>query len=959
MSRARIFLSYCHQDAGVLAELKARLSAEVDLVAWADTDLVAGDDWAAEIARRIEDAHLFVALVTERFARSHFCVDLELAKAVRERGGRDIELLLVRVDDTGWTGLPFGTVQVVPAPPAPPVATNPDREGAWRPVLAAVERAARARVGPVVDLDLAQFRLDRLEAHLRRQHREWWERYEPLWVEPTLRGADGGPVPVIQALRDHDRLVLVGGAGSGKSTTLAYATQAFLHGALPAEPGASCLLVPLARFRAVGAPIEALHALFAEVLYLAGATEQLVEPRRVGPLLDKRPLLLLLDGLNEVPGDARRACLHGIADLGARHPRCRVVVTTRPGEPIAAALPGWTRLDVRPLDEDQARSLAERLGGTLDGLDDELRTVPLFLRMSCALAARGDSQPAPRGPTALVAAYADALLGWNPDALPDGEPEEPRLARALEAIAELLHDAGQQVAEARIVEALGGAPDTPAVLAALTRRTILVRTDEYLRFQHHTLQESWRARALARRWRAERRRLHRPPAWLRATLARPEDRDANVHLVARLDDAEVAALLPDVRRRELALALRWADELEASGRGGVLGGFWADVGWQVSRSAAFSRVADVHPFLVGLGCGALVLCAGLLASALLSAFGGAIAWMLVVVVGVMLLGEIVPSLDPSGDALIGLLMLPYLWLLLGLPLLALAATWALHRPSRDVLALPGVIPLLRAGTVRREVELLLIRCVVHPLQAPLVAGLCRRAYEARGAFDPVGAMRRSDQPFVDLYACAYSEDAAALTFLHAVSVIPGAAGLVALDALLARWIERPSERDAITEPLRRREGSTSGEERRALRRLVNRADRSVAGTWLTRFGLLCLLFLLGNAGWVGFVGLCLELTDVGLPTWAAFVAPSVLIPPIVYLDARYLQSGRLLAPGTGASTLPPWAWALLSIFPALGPTAWLWYRPAAKRLAAPIPWDALDRAWREANGAEERTAEAS
>jgi hypothetical protein len=89
--KLRLFVSYSHAD----KELKERLIKHLhplereNLVeVWADHEILAGDDWDKEIAKKLIEADIVLTLVSIDFINSKYCYDIELIKALeREAEG--------------------------------------------------------------------------------------------------------------------------------------------------------------------------------------------------------------------------------------------------------------------------------------------------------------------------------------------------------------------------------------------------------------------------------------------------------------------------------------------------------------------------------------------------------------------------------------------------------------------------------------------------------------------------------------------------------------------------------------------------------------------------------------------------------------------------------------------------------------------------------------------------------
>jgi formylglycine-generating enzyme required for sulfatase activity len=185
---------------------------------------------------------------------------------------------------------------------------------------------------------------------------------------PLLRATEeAGTVPLTDLIARHPRLILVGEAGSGKTTFLKYVALSAGNACAGLGPGEGQWLgdaPPLPIFL----PLHGFGIYLSDQKkadrespspdllsdYVAHHLRHLELPKGwIADRLKKGQILLLLDGLDEV---ARFEDRHFIAELvthfAAHHDQCQVVVTTRPqGYEGAAQVGGdFERRDLNPLE---------------------------------------------------------------------------------------------------------------------------------------------------------------------------------------------------------------------------------------------------------------------------------------------------------------------------------------------------------------------------------------------------------------------------------------------------------------------------------------------------------------------------------------------------------------------------------------------------------------------------------
>ncbi|KAB7837778.1 NACHT domain-containing protein [Streptomyces mobaraensis NBRC 13819 = DSM 40847] len=356
----------------------------------------------------------------------------------------------------------------------------------------------------------------------------------PDRAEPTPRRAE-------EALAGHRRVLLRGAAGSGKTTLLQWLATVTARGDLPPGLGhlSGCLplLLPLRNLVRGGEPPQPEEFLAAAARPLAGlpAAQGWVTRR-----LTEGTVLLLIDGVDEVPEADRRRTLAWVKDLLAAYPEARYMITTRP----SAVREGWladagfVELELLPMGRADVlafidrwhtaagQSRDERLRGFRDALAaavvtkrdlGRLATNPLMCALICALN-RSRRGYLPHGRMELYRAALDLLLIRR-----DRERdiavglEGPELEQAQPALLQkiaywLIRNGRSQIEWHKAVEILDRAlPAMPAVAARgsaeeilrhLVLRSGLLRqpTTETLDFIHRTFQDFLGAQAAVDDW---------------------------------------------------------------------------------------------------------------------------------------------------------------------------------------------------------------------------------------------------------------------------------------------------------------------------------------------------------------------------------------------------------------------------------------------------------------------------
>jgi hypothetical protein len=188
-------------------------------------------------------------------------------------------------------------------------------------------------------------------------------RHASVWAGrdvPAMGIGPSGPMPAEQALAGHERVLLRGVAGSGKSTLVQW-----LPGGAAREDAGERLahlrdLVPfvlplrtIARRGGLPAPAQFLSAV---------DTPMTAPPRWAEQVLAERRGLVLVDGLDEIDERARERVGDWLSDLLAAYPGNHWLVTSRPDavEDSWLAAEGFTELTLSPMSRADVRAFTAR-----------------------------------------------------------------------------------------------------------------------------------------------------------------------------------------------------------------------------------------------------------------------------------------------------------------------------------------------------------------------------------------------------------------------------------------------------------------------------------------------------------------------------------------------------------------------------------------------------------------------
>jgi hypothetical protein len=377
------------------------------------------------------------------------------------------------------------------------------------------------------------------------------------------------PVPLSQALRGHNHLVILGEPGAGKSTVLQYialclASQGWARERLDLDEDRIPVRVEL---RTYGGSTR-LDDFILDHLYRAYVPEQ--EAR---DWLKNGRLALLLDGLDEVPETCRGQVVAQIAGFAGypTYVKCRIVVTSRIAgyQEIGRAEPSFGKYTVCPLTGaetvlryvvgwlaalgtapgEMAQNQAQILLGRIQGQQGLRRVLsnPLLLRLAVVVYVETREPPANRA--GLYQRYVRDVA-WE-RAREREAPCWPReqIEAALEAIAWTLQTQGEKTR----AELVGPVEVSMARVGQCTEPTTYLQQNlgllasygerhgqALIAFRHLTFREYFVARRLHREWIQDPQRAWR---FLRPRLHHPAWREPILLLAGMLDEEQASKIV--------------------------------------------------------------------------------------------------------------------------------------------------------------------------------------------------------------------------------------------------------------------------------------------------------------------------------------------------------------------------------------------------------------------------------
>jgi hypothetical protein len=112
----RIFVAYDRTDQWIVHALRIHLAPHEKkglIGAWEERDITVGDDWMKHASNEVEQADIFLLLVSQRFLTSPYPKGMEFQLALK-RGHSGAVIVPVLVDENAWHRSPLGKFQALP-----------------------------------------------------------------------------------------------------------------------------------------------------------------------------------------------------------------------------------------------------------------------------------------------------------------------------------------------------------------------------------------------------------------------------------------------------------------------------------------------------------------------------------------------------------------------------------------------------------------------------------------------------------------------------------------------------------------------------------------------------------------------------------------------------------------------------------------------------------------------------
>ena len=113
----KAFISYSHKDENYLDLLHrhlAQLKRENLVEAWTDQNILAGDNLNNKILSTLENAQMFIALLSPDYINSSYCYENEFKTAQTMQGDSRLIIVPVVLEPCDWKNTPFAQYKALP-----------------------------------------------------------------------------------------------------------------------------------------------------------------------------------------------------------------------------------------------------------------------------------------------------------------------------------------------------------------------------------------------------------------------------------------------------------------------------------------------------------------------------------------------------------------------------------------------------------------------------------------------------------------------------------------------------------------------------------------------------------------------------------------------------------------------------------------------------------------------------
>lgn len=142
-SNITIFISYTHNDIHYRESCEihlAHIKRSEGIAIWCDKYIEPGTEIDLQISEYLTKADIIILLVSARYIDSHYCYQVELAKALERHYKNEARIIPVIIGHCMWKATSFGKLKALPKD-GRPIPSWPHPDEAWVEVAEAVHKA--------------------------------------------------------------------------------------------------------------------------------------------------------------------------------------------------------------------------------------------------------------------------------------------------------------------------------------------------------------------------------------------------------------------------------------------------------------------------------------------------------------------------------------------------------------------------------------------------------------------------------------------------------------------------------------------------------------------------------------------------------------------------------------------------------------------------------------------------
>ncbi|MCY6489471.1 TIR domain-containing protein [Leptolyngbya sp. GGD] len=377
----KLFISYSHKDENLREKLNTHLKLlerQGVIGTWHDRMIPLGTEWAEEIDKNLNTADLILLLVSADFLASDYCYEKEMRRAIELHDQKIARVIPVILRSCDWESAPFGKLQGLPTVTGggiKPVTKWDDEDEVFTEIAKGIRKVATEQQQWIEEIRsrcrhkmISQYNSIRL---LNQTEITVDQLYVDVWLlkRPTQTLQPGSKMWELFDLRNdrlglgdrnfrddgmkvanqNNRLLILGKPGAGKTTFLKHlavdcSKERFQSDLIP-------VLIELRRIRSTKWKL------------LDAISQQLeLSPQQTEKLLEQGQLLILMDGLDEVPSSSFRGNVQRqVRDIAKepKHAGNRFILTCRT-QVITGEMPqGFTAVEVADFNPEQVQRFVE------------------------------------------------------------------------------------------------------------------------------------------------------------------------------------------------------------------------------------------------------------------------------------------------------------------------------------------------------------------------------------------------------------------------------------------------------------------------------------------------------------------------------------------------------------------------------------------------------------------------